>query len=831
MTRRYVLTTCLALVAALAGVAGWMIAQDRGDDQPTLPPQALVTFDQALPEARLSWDRSLWTLKTPEDNPLKPDAPGDPLLVFDDTFVGEADQKAVITLRPEPDRPWWKPAGVSLKIVALGCKPESVQVSVSVATRDWFFYQVDHPGYLEPGKPMKLDISMDPERELWKPVGHQAPWSTYTQCDLQELSVVVYSHKPTDAVVMVDDIRVEAPQPVDAGRSRGPYFFDVQANRREVPRHEKFEVSFQVDQVFQNPFDPDEVKVWAEFSHADRPDTVLRIPGFFYQGYRRSLVPARWDEDLPPGESVDDTSPVKLVEHLVPVGPKLWKVRFAPPRTGTWTYRLKVHPRGLDEPYEAEPMQFQCVDGPSHGYLRVSKTDPRYLEFQDGTFWFPRGHCIISPWDKPYKQALSPNLPVGKRTYAYDRYFEKMDLNGGNAARIWMSFWWVGLEWKEGRGPYHGIGRYSLENAWRIDHLLERADRHDMRLLLEIFSHVNLSTRFPIKEQSGWSDNPYNQANGGFLLEPQDFFSNLQAKLQTRKLLRYISARWGYSTNVMAWSLFSEVDLVDIGKEHRRETWENIIDWHEEMFAYLKSLDSTRDHILTSHHHAPKAARAFFNARGMEMITSNAYAGTFLTYDQVPAFKEYARAISYPDRPNLITEFGGHWGGSPQDVLVRDFHNGLWYSIASPLAGTPFFWWWTVADDQDLYRQYKPLELFLEGDDFRRPGTTVQTDDTVEHDSLRLELVSFGDSRVRRLWIYNHWTTLRVPDSPYPVEPRSATLTVSGLDDGRYRVEYWDTRRGGLVEPPQVVQSNDRKLKLALPGFRRDIACRIKPAD
>ena len=71
-----------------------------------------------------------------------------------------------------------------------------------------------------------------------------------------------------------------------------------------------------------------------------------------------------------------------------------------------------------------------------------------------------------------------------------------------------------------------------------------------------------------------WYLSYYNVANGGFLSKPQglllyirfslwlfipDFFTDERAKADYRNRLRYLVARYGYSTSVFAWEFFNEV--------------------------------------------------------------------------------------------------------------------------------------------------------------------------------------------------------------------------------------------------------------------------------
>ena len=69
--------------------------------------------------------------------------------------------------------------------------------------------------------------------------------------------------------------------------------------------------------------------------------------------------------------------------------------------------------------------RFECVEGKSHGFIRVSEKDKFCLEFDDGTFYYPIGHNISAVFDARAKP-LQVNIPAEEGTYAYDRMLKRM---------------------------------------------------------------------------------------------------------------------------------------------------------------------------------------------------------------------------------------------------------------------------------------------------------------------------------------------------------------------------------------------------------------------
>lgn len=98
---------------------------------------------------------------------------------------------------------------------------------------------------------------------------------------------------------------------------------------------------------------------------ADWAQAVIQ-PGFLYRNYTRTS----------PGTHKAQ------VENLVWGGPDTWKVRFAPTVQGKWQYRIRVTDSGGTA--LSDPQGFVCVSSSSKGFVRVSPTDPRYLQFDSG---------------------------------------------------------------------------------------------------------------------------------------------------------------------------------------------------------------------------------------------------------------------------------------------------------------------------------------------------------------------------------------------------------------------------------------------------------------
>lgn len=158
-----------------------------------------------------------------------------------------------------------------------------------------------------------------------------------------------------------------------------------------------------VDGVFTSPTG----KVWVQ-------------PGFYYQVF---------DDQTKNGSAWFYTT-----------GQAVWKIRFSPDEVGTWQYYIKAQDRSGK--VQTGVQSFTVTASSSHGFIRPSKTDPRYFEYSDGTY-FP-ALSMNSAYNEIQWSNPADNLD----------YFQKTGGNGIQVVRMWLSQWSIfGSSWN----PWYSI--------------------------------------------------------------------------------------------------------------------------------------------------------------------------------------------------------------------------------------------------------------------------------------------------------------------------------------------------------------------------------------
>ena len=437
--------------------------------------------------------------------------------------------------------------------------------------------------------------------------------------------------------------------------AEGPAISNVTINRTKIPRYEKFEITFDAAGTWKNPFDPDEVAVDAIVKTPD--GKTVTMPAFYFQDYHRSFVNGR--------------------QKLTLVGKPVWKARLCPLTVGKHTFKLRLVSAG--KTVETEEQAFECTDnGNKHGFLRVARENPYYFRFDDDTPFFAIGMNVASAWSS-------------RGTADLDKWYTDLARAGGNFVRAW---WCSGCTDIESRVTAQRLGKYKLDCAWCIDHLVELSER------LGIHVMCCLETQQYLRREKSWPHFTYNVANGGPVKSPADYFVNPEADKYFRKRLRYIVARWSYSTSIFSWQFWNEVSACNDYNDA------NAAKWHERMARYLRSVDPY-DHIIHTNYGNMDGFKAVDGLPEMEVVSTNIYSR-----------RDMGRTSSWGSRwmtgrykkPYLMTEYGvGHHGGwieeDPKGVIV---HNGLWGAAFSGSAGTGLPWGWSHwIDPQNMYHYWR----------------------------------------------------------------------------------------------------------------------------
>jgi hypothetical protein len=577
-----------------------------------------------------------------------------------------------------------------------------------------------------------------------------------------------------NGVVAVAAIAIAAAVPACTPADPSPQIQQL-AGPGSVARYDRFETTATITPEPANPFDPAQIDVQGVF--VDPAGRSWQSTGFWYQGFTRALLNGR--------------------EVLTPVGEPVWKVRFAPPSTGRWTWKWIVTTPAGSTQSDTHIVDVHAGDNP--GFIRRTAADSRYLVHDDGSSYFAIGE--------------NTGWYDARGTFAYDSWYSRLAEQGANFSRLWMPSWAFGIEWSDtGLGDY----RKRLDRAWQLDRVIEEGERRGIYTMLSLLNHGAFSSVF----NSEWASNPYNAANGGSLVAPGDQFTDATFKTLFKRRLRYIVARWGYSTHVHSWELWNEADLAG------RATASNRAVWHREMADYLRSIDPARHLVTTSF--ALSRFHVVWAESGLDYIQvhnySNAVPGAGIAGNMATWLPELNVAYK---RPVLFGEFGVNSNG-PAETFAADptgigLHDGLWAGALSSSFGTGMTWWWDNYIDVEperFYPMFGAVARFLGGIHWSRarlaPAATTATSPTHP-----IFVTGMQGPALALLWLKNdahQW------DHPDPSAVNGATVTLT-LSAGSWCGAWWDTAAGVPREVVQFTAGAD-PIVLSAPVFSGDVALR-----
>ncbi|MDX9881557.1 MAG: DUF5060 domain-containing protein [Prolixibacteraceae bacterium] len=425
-------------------------------------------------------------------------------------------------------------------------------------------------------------------------------------------------------------------------------FISCEALTKEIKQYEKAEFQINLKEKFANPYDAREIAL----------NMILTNP---LGG--RVFLPCYYES----GDSLSST----------------WKARFSPQHIGQYKYHFELLKNGAKKSKFADG-SFRADSSDKDGFLHIN--DFWTLKFDSG---------------KPFR-GIGENVGWESRSYQdpkwnYDYLLPTLSQNGANFFRCWMAPNNFPLEWKKVKDTkrYSDTDEYfNPGGVKRLDEVIELIDSLNLYVMIAFDSHNTLI------EGNQWEIHNYNKKNGGPANNPTEFFTLKESREKYKNRLRYIVARWGYSTNIAAWEFFNEIDNAAFTRgDSIRIPHKAITDWHKEMAAYLKEIDPFGHIVTTSVSH--REIEGLYALDEMDLNQMHIYKRT----KQIPA--EIIMYNQTYNKPFSWGEFGYEWDWNKDfskivEEFDHDYKIGLWYGLFNPTPILPMTWWWEFFDERGM---------------------------------------------------------------------------------------------------------------------------------
>ena len=447
-----------------------------------------------------------------------------------------------------------------------------------------------------------------------------------------------------------------------------PSILSVRADSRQVGLYEKFELRIDLKATYDNPFDPDQIDLGAEFTSPS--GKKQNIWGFYN--------PTSWAS--------------------------LWMVRFSPKEKGTWRYVVKV--TDSHGTAQSRAGTFEAVDSSHHGFITVAQNQ-RYLRHDDGTSFYGVGMW----YNDSYEQ-----FNDGRIT---EEGLDNLKERGAN----FISFFPTPLETMG-----TGLGRYDQNRCGRMDQLFEWCEERDIYISWNIWFHSYISMAVWGGGNARYRNNPYSLVTIARDFFGSEQAWKYQQKLYRYMIARWGCSRalflWFVVDEINGTEGWTQ------GEHDVAEQWCRKMDEYFNKYdPYGRPTTGTQSGGIGQWWPAGYkifdiAAREIYEAQGHPMPKS----GKLGPDDESPlrySYNNYATQIKNLwdgfDKPAIIGECG--WDhtyyepGMPGYLAM--YHNALWVSLTNGACATPF--WWSYSswiNDSVVTNQMRNFSRFVSGIDF-----------------------------------------------------------------------------------------------------------------
>jgi hypothetical protein len=435
-----------------------------------------------------------------------------------------------------------------------------------------------------------------------------------------------------------------------------------------VKLYEKFELDVDLRADFDNPYDPEQIDLSAEFTAPS--GKVWKIWGFY--------CPRDWSSQ--------------------------WKVRFTPTEVGSWS--CVVHVRDRSGVTKSDPIKLEVNTSDHPGFVGIAPNG-RYLKHSDGSSFYGIGLWYNDGYHRRSAGAIT------------EESLDELRSLGVN----FISFFHTPLETNG-----TGLGRYDQNLAERLDQVFEWCEQREMRISWNLVFHSHISEEVWGGGNARYRNNPYRNVAPADEFFTSDEAWRYQQKLYRYVIARWGYSRALYLWFVID-EINGTEGWTEGGPEGAEAWCRNMNDFLHENDPYDRPTTGTQSGGLSNwwpegYRIFDIAGREIYEAQGHPMPAGGK--PDLLKKNPLQfSYRNYAGQVSKLwegfDKPAIIAECG--WDhtyyepGMPGYLAMH--HNAMWAALASGSCATPF--WWahsSYMNDSVVTAQFRSIARFTSRIDF-----------------------------------------------------------------------------------------------------------------
>ncbi len=578
---------------------------------------------------------------------------------------------------------------------------------------------------------------------------------------------------------------------VSATRDARPLAIRADEAPASAEQFELLAIPIELAATYDNPFNPREINVQAE---VETPSgKTEKVPVFFRQDFTAVEVGA--EEEI-----------------LLPKRCRPWLLYYRPQQAGS--HKLHVIAQDKTGIVRTPDRTIDVVASSRKGFLRVSKSDPRFFEFDNGESYFGIGP---SGWRRDANYIFGGN-PRHVSTRRLDEYYRRKAAAGSNYDYCLAEFF----------GRLYTRGGYIDQHvAWKCEHRLRTLEEVGI-YWVTCYDDLCRSVVY------GLDTLPYCVAQGGPCRTANELYFSERALQMQRDHLRYFVARMSDSPALAVWAIGDE------SQAGARFSPLMVRSWIKELQSYVRTIDVYQHpHVMCE---GPRSLAEggdaiiipdWYFRRDVDAVTLslelNQKYGEFCCPLVNPegGMVEWTKPADHLGPKRALYYLTGERWKFPEAI---SFHNHLWISLflKNAVGGTE--WLGAFIDRKNELYHATAIRNYLEGESLTRPHWEIGSP-AVSHRDLRgFSLISEGKSLA---WVQNRFYTWLEAGHQGKKPPviGGAEIAVPVKKKGVYRVELWDTRSGKVVATGSI-RSTDGVVKYTLPAIEKDVALKaiLEPA-
>lgn len=316
---------------------------------------------------------------------------------------------------------------------------------------------------------------------------------------------------------------------------------------------------------------------------------------------------------------------------------------------------------------------------------------------------------------------------------------------------------------------------------------------------------VNLSDSLGLHMMLTLGEGTHSEKHGRYETSTADFFINPKVKAQYKNRLRFIVARWGYSPAIGAWEFFNEIDNVQFRNKENPINAAHIVQWHDEMSAYLAALDPY-DHLITT-------SISHRDLNGLNSISN-------IDFNQKHIYKDNralpTTIVKYTEdfnKPYVIGEFGYEYDWQKNfDQFARgmdsDFKRGLWYGLFSPTPILPLSWWWEYFDNRGTDAYFARVRIILDEMMVSGKGSFEKINVTAGDKDVEIYAVKCSDKTY--IYLYNNTEHTKATDVVFAASiSLPANTRIYDCETGNWKNQKIDSTAANKINGLSVNAKSD----------------------